>query len=288
MTGGVLLIGVGVMLVLGGGVAAVATLLGVQGRSDRGTKTASGRRFVVKPIYAVGVVAGLVGLLLTGWVAVGVGVVGAVLFVPAVLGKSTAPEHIARLEALGSWTRRLADLLASGAAGSLERALTKSAAIAPAAICTEVSALAARIGPQGTRTALLAFAQDMADPVSDEVVMSLILQLRHGGRGLAAVLSDLAAHVEDQIRMRRGIEADRAKPRSNVRTIVLLTLGLSAGFILLDRPFLEPYGTPVGQAAFLGVVAIFAAAMVWLRRIVRLTPGERLLSDQDFAAGGRR
>jgi hypothetical protein len=134
----------------------------------------------------------------------------------------------------------------------------------------------------------MAFAQDMADPVSDEVVMSLILQLRHGGRGLAAVLSDLAAHVEDQIRMRRGIEADRAKPRSNVRTIVLLTLGLSAGFILLDRPFLEPYGTPVGQVALLSVVAIFAVAMVWLRRIVRLTPGERLLTDEDFAAGGRR
>jgi hypothetical protein len=288
MTGGVLLMGVGMMLVLGGGVAAVATLLGVQGRSDRGTTTASDPHFVVKPIHAVAVVAGILGLLVTGWIAVGVGVFGAVLFVPATLGKSTAPEHITRLEALGSWTRRLADLLASGAASSLERALTKSAAIAPMAISTEVSALADRIGPQGTRTALMAFAQDMADPVSDEVVMSLILQLRHGGRGLAAVLSDLAAHVEDQIRMRRGIEADRAKPRSNVRTIVLLTLGLSAGFILLDRPFLEPYGTPVGQVALLSVVAIFAVAMVWLRRIVRLTPGERLLTDEDFAAGGRR
>lgn len=289
MTGPVLLIGVGVMIVLGGIVFAVAMALGVEWDTSRDAKKrATGRRLEFKPIYAVAVVAGLLGLLLTGWVAVGVGAGGAVILVPSVLGRGTAQHTITRLEALGGWTRRLADLLASGAASSLDRALEKSAGVAPAAIATEVGALVSRMGPQGTRAALLAFAKDMGDPVSDEVVMSLILQLRHGGRGLAAVLSDLARHVEDQIRMRREVEADRAKPRANVRTLVILTLVLSAGLILFDRSYLEPYSTVKGQIALAGVVAIFAAALLWLRRIIRQQPGERLLVDADFETDADR
>ena len=289
MTGPVLLIGVGVMLALGGIVVAVAMALGVVWDSDRGatTKALGGRRWAFQPVYAVAVVAGLLALLLTGWVAVGVGTAGAVILVPSVLGKGSAAQTITRLEALSGWTRRLADLLASGAASSLDRALEKSAAVAPAAIATEVTAMVSRMRPQGTRAALLAFAKDMADPVSDEVAMALILQLRHGGRVLAAVLSDLARHVEDQIRMRREVEADRAKPRSNVRTLVILTLALSGGLILFDRSYLQPYGTVQGQIALAGVVAIFAAALLWLRRIIAQQPGERLLVDADFATDRR-
>lgn len=290
MTGPMLLIGVGIMIVLGGIVFAVAMAMGVEWDSNRGTKKkrAGGLRWEFEAAHAVAMVAGLLALLLTGWVAVGIGAAGAVILVPSVLGKGTTEQSITRLEALSGWTRRLADLLASGAASSLDRALEKSAAVAPAAIETEVTALVARMRPQGTRAALLAFAKDMADPVSDEVAMSLILQLRHGGRGLSAVLADLARHVEDQIRMRREVEADRAKPRSNVRTLVILTLGLSAGLILFDRTYLEPYSTVRGQIALTGVVAIFAAALLWLRRIIRQQPGERLLVDADFETDADR
>jgi hypothetical protein len=289
MTGAVLLIGVGTMAVLGGIVILTAMLLGIRLGSERGSrKRQTTSRYELQPIHAVAVIAGLLALLLTRWVAIGVGVAGAVVLVPSLLAKSDAQHQITRLEALGSWTRRLGDLLASGAASSLDSALVKSAAVAPAAITSEVGALAARIGPQGSQAALMAFAKEMADPISDEVVMSLILQQRHGGRGLAAVLADLAAHVEDQIRMRREVEADRAKPRSNVRTIVLLTLGLSGGLILFDRAYLAPYGTVTGQLALAGVVAIFAAAVLWLRRMIRQMPGERLLVDADFAEQAQR
>ena len=289
MTGAVLLIGVGTMAVLGGIVILTAMLLGIRLGSERGSRTRrKTSRYEFQPIHAVAVIAGLVALLLTRWVAIGVGVAGAVVLVPSLLAKSDAQHQITRLEALGGWTRRLGDLLASGAASSLDSALVKSAAVAPAAITSEVGALASRIGPQGSQAALMAFAKEMADPISDEVVMSLILQQRHGGRGLAAVLADLAAHVEDQIRMRREVEADRAKPRSNVRTIVLLTLGLSGGLILFDRTYLAPYGTVTGQLALAGVVAIFAAAVLWLRRMIRQMPGERLLVDADFAEQAQR
>jgi Flp pilus assembly protein TadB len=270
------------MLVLGGGVIVVAMVRGVE-FGTRDELSGRGSRFEVKPIHGVAVVAGLLALLLTRWVALGFGVAGAVVLVPSLLAKPEAEQQIARLEALGSWTRRLADLLSSGAASSLDAALVKSATVAPAVIATEVNALVARLGPLGTREALMSFAKDMDDSVCDEVVMSLIVQHRHGGRGLTAVLGDLAAHVEDETRMRRDVESDRAKPRREVRTVVTLTLVIATGFIVFDRSYLEPFGTAVGQFLLAGVVGMFGFAFVWLRRILQLPPGERLLVDADFA-----
>jgi tight adherence protein B len=283
MTGPVLLVGVGAMVVLVGVFLAVTNLLGIGTTPNLvGRKAKAIHRRTVKPIYVVAVLAGLVVLLLTGWVVAGIAAAGAVVLVPSILAKTSAREEIVRLEALGAWTRRLSDLLASGAASSLERALLKSASVAPVAISAEVTSLVSRMGPQGTQVALLTFAKEIADPVADEVVMSLVLQQRHGGRGLAAVLADLSTHVDDQIRMRREVEADRAKPRSNVRTIVLLTLALSVGIMLFARAYVAPYSTVEGQFALAGVVGIFTSALLWLRRMIRPTPEARLLVPADL------
>jgi tight adherence protein B len=283
MIGPALLIGVGAMVALAGVLLAVSNLLGIHTTPNPvGGKARVIRRRTLKPIYVVGALAGLVTLLLTGWVVAGIAATGLVVLVPSILAKTGAQEEIVRLEALGAWTRRLSDLLASGAVSSLDRALLKSASVTPIAISAEVTGLVSRMGPQGTQVALLTFAKEMADPVADEVVMSLVLQQRHGGRGLAAVLADLSTHVDDQIRMRREVEADRAKPRSNVRTIVLLTLGLSAGIALFARAYVAPYGTVEGQFALAGVAGIFTSALLWLRRMIRQTPDERLLVPADL------
>jgi hypothetical protein len=283
MIGPALLIGAGAMVALAGVLLAVTNLLGIPTTPNPvGGKARVIRRRTLKPIYVVGALAGLVTLLLTGWVVAGIAAVGLVVLVPSILAKTGAQEEIVRLEALGAWTRRLSDLLASGAASSLDRALLKSASVTPIAISAEVTSLVSRMGPQGTQVALLTFAKEMADSVADEVVMSLVLQQRHGGRGLAAVLADLSTHVDEQIRMRREVEADRAKPRSNVRTIVLLTLALSAGIMLFARAYVAPYGTIEGQFALAGVVGIFTSALLWLRRMIRQTPDDRLLVAADL------
>lgn len=282
MNGAALLVAVGGMIVLAGLVLLVASLLGLPfavGR-ERAPRRAP---ITLQPIWIAAAVAGVLTLLLTEWVPLAAGAVGVVLVLPPILGTSGAERQIDRLEALSSWIRRLADLLASGAAGSLDSALRRSAESAPTAIAAEVRLLASRMGPRGTRAALLGFARDVGDPAADQVVMALILQLRHGGRGLARVLAGLADDVHDQTRMRREIEADRAKPRSNVRVLVLLTLALAVGMIVFAHGFLEPYGTAQGQLALTVVVAVFGAALLWLQRMIRLAPGERLLFEDDFA-----
>jgi tight adherence protein B len=227
-------------------------------------------------------------LLLTRWVPLAVGAAGLVLVLPPILGTSGAERQITRLEALSTWVRRLADLLASGATGSLESALTRSADTAPTSIAPEVRLLASRLAPQGIQAALLGFARDVGDPAADQVVMALILQQRHGGRGLARVLASLADDVHDQTRMRREIEADRAKPRSNVRVLVILTLALAIGMIAFAHGFLEPYGTAQGQLALIVVVSLFGIALGWLQHMVRQEIGDRLLVEDDFTGQATR
>ena len=210
---------------------------------------------------------GIVVLLLTGWIAAGVGAGAAVVLIPSIWTTSVTEQQIVRLEALASWTRRLADLLRR--ARPVHWRLRWSS---PRSSRPKRSALMVDAGsphrPARDRAALMRFADQVADPVSDEVVMALTLQLRHGGRGLAQVLSGLAATVDDQVRMRREVEADRAKYRSNARTIVLLFVGMSAGMLVFARTFLAPYGTPVGQVALAVVVAVFGAALLWLRQMI--------------------
>src|SRR5262249_13669931 len=99
MTGAVLLIGVGVMLVLAGLVMLVAMLLGVQVGSRQVSRTRTRARYEFRPIHAVAVVAGLGALLLTRWVAIGLGVTAAILLVPPLLARADAERRIARLEA---------------------------------------------------------------------------------------------------------------------------------------------------------------------------------------------
>jgi len=276
MTAAGVLIGVGVMLGLSGVLLAVAALRGfaLPGRPIRVRPWPRLRRS-----HAVAAVAGLVVFMLTGWPAAATGAAGAVLIVPPILDTSATVQEIARLEGLAGWARRVADLLASGAAGSLEAAIRRSATTAPAAIGGAVAALVARIGPQGLEPALRRFADDVNLPAGDLVVAALILRSRHGGRGLVAVLTGLADDLDEQVRTARDVEADRAKPRANVRMMVLFTLALVTGLLLFARQFLAPYATPLGQLALTGVVAVFAAALLWLRRLSRPVAGVRFLNS---------
>jgi Flp pilus assembly protein TadB len=135
--------------------------------------------------------------------------------------------------------------------------------------------------------ALRAFGRDLADPAGDHVAMALILRARNGGRGLATVLLNLASDVDDQVRMRRQIKAERAKPMNSIRGLVILTVVvwiLSAVFL---REYMAPYSSPSGQIALVVIVGDFALGMAWLRRLTRPVVGARFLVDPGAANGPR-
>jgi len=280
-----LLISVGVMLVLVGLALGVALAVGVQmPQPASATRLKSEvevtRRWRREQLLAIP--AGVVVMLVTGWAAAGLGAAALVLVGPSLLRPSAVSQrHIDRLEALASWTRRMADLLASGAAQTLQDALERAAATSPAPIEDETKALATRMGPRGMEPALRQFAKEIADPVGDHVAMALIVRARHGATGLADVLTALATDVDEQVRMRRGILSEQKKAVSNIRMILGLTVIVWVGLSLFARSYMAPYSTVGGQLALTLIVAGFAATIWWLQKLSRPVVGSRFLQDLD-------
>lgn len=283
------LIALGGMLILTGLALGGALLAGVQlphrpARTVLRSDAGRARRWRREQCLAVPV--GVVGMLATGWVAAGVGAAAVVLLAPALLRPSAASKaHLARLEGLASWTRRLADLLASGAASTLPDALARAALTSPAVISTQTAALASRMGPQGVEAALRLFAKEIADPVGDHVTMALIVRERHGGVGLADVLSALALDVDEQVRMRRSILSEQTKQISSVRMILAVTVGFWVLLAILAHAYLAPYSTVAGQLALGVIVTGFGFTLAWLQRLTRPVLGARLLADLDEPPG---
>jgi hypothetical protein len=282
----VLMVTVGGLLVCAGLVGVVTSLRGIRLLPERSWSTQrAGRRFRLTPKHAVAVAVGVAVLLLTGWPVAALACAAAVVFVPSVLGGGKAAKKlIAKSEALADWTRRLADLISSGAAGSTRDALARSVTSVPDPIAAQVRRLVSRMGPQGLERALRRFAVEVADPAADKIAGVLILRERNGGPGLADVLTGLAIDLDDRSRMIREVEAERAKPRSNMRTIVVVTGLLVAGMMLFARTFLSSYSSVFGQIMLVVVAAVFTLALRWMKRLSDPPPQPRVLVDPEPAA----
>ncbi len=265
------------MAVLGGAVLLVAGYRPVPVRAaPTGTLLVSGRlqRMVTRPgrlsprtrlLLIVGVSAGLLVWLFTGWLVAVVILPLAAAGLPVLLGNPAGATSIARLEAMEEWTRGLAGVLTVGV--GLEQAIIATLRSTPDAIRPEVATLVARLRARWmTGAALRAFADDLDDATGDLIAASLLLGAERRGAGLASVLEGLAQTVAEDVRIRRAIEADRAKPRTTARWITFITVGALVVFAL-NGNYISPYGTGFGQLVLLALLAGYVAALAWMRRL---------------------
>jgi tight adherence protein B len=234
-------------------------------------------RLVGRLGLAVG--AGVIIGALTGWpVAAVLAGAGGYALPTLMAGRGERTRQVARTEAIAGWAEMLRDTLS--AAAGLEQAILATAPVAPVPIRTEVLALAERLGSERLIPALRQFATELADPTGDLVVAALVLASGNEARRLAELLSSLAAAARAQAAMQLRIEAGRARIRTSSRVVVGATLTFAGGLIILNRSFLSPFGTPVGQF-MLGVIGLlFAGAFVWLARLGRPTVPDRFLAAQ--------
>ncbi|MGW1617157.1 type II secretion system F family protein [Streptomyces sp. NPDC002285] len=193
---------------------------------------------------------------------VGAAVVGVPwLITPAQIAK----ERIGQLEALSEWTQRLAGLLRLGM--GLEQAMITSRKGAPDSLAPQVVALSDRLR-LGWRPeeALQAFADELDDVTADKVTAALILSVNDRGPGLAQALEDLAGTVRDEVARKRSIEADRAKPRTTVRWMTFISLGVVvAGFFVPS--YTRPYSTLLGQLVLAFLAAGFVGVLAMMRQL---------------------
>ncbi|WBB82448.1 type II secretion system F family protein [Micromonospora sp. WMMD882] len=224
--------------------------------------------------------AGALAFLLTGLPVVGLLVAVAVPGTPWLFSVGRAEQRaIARIEAVGEWTRRLKDISATGQ--GLQQAIIGTVATVPPEIDEEVRLLAARLQAGWlARPALLAFADDIGDPVADQVVAALILHLTDRGERLGDVLGSIASAATAEVATRREIEAKRTQPRFAVRFLTGMTLATIA-YGLVNREYIRPYGTPTGQLVMVVLGAAFVALLVWVRSMSQPPTPTRFLPAPD-------
>ncbi len=196
---------------------------------------------------------------------------------PRVIGGSKDRlRRVARTEAIAGWAEMLRDTLA--AAAGLEQAIMATSNVAPMPIRNEVMSLAAALEHERLTPSLRAFADELADPTGDLVVAALVLAAGHESRKLSELLGSLAAAARDQAGMQLRIEAGRARIRTSTNVVIGATLLFSAGLVFLNRSYLNPFGTALGQGILAIIGLIFGSAFWWLDKMGRPSSPERFLS----------
>ncbi|WP_131103420.1 type II secretion system F family protein [Ornithinimicrobium sufpigmenti] len=274
-----LLVAVAGALVAGGLLALVAGLAArpVPPARPQRSSTRRLRRMSPRTRMLAGAGLGIGALLavLTGWVIAVVIAPLALAGIPVLLAAPPAQREVQRLEAMEEWVRTVAGTLGAGV--GLEQALLRSLRSTPEPIKPEVTRLAGRLRARwGTEDALRAFADDLDDPTGDLIAANLALGARRRGGGLATVLGALAQSVGEDVRARREIESDRAKPRANARLITGITLSVLV-FLSLSGDYIAPYGTPIGQVLLGTFLAMYVGMLIWLRKMAQGKPMPRFI-----------
>jgi tight adherence protein B len=223
---------------------------------------------------------------ITGWLLALVAIPAAATGLPILLSGREGTDRIARLEAMGEWTRSLAGVLTVGI--GFEEALMISQRSVPAVIAEPVARLAARLDARSdTVTAIRAFASDLNDPTGDLIAINLRLAARRRGTGLATVLEALAESVAADVRARREVEADRAKSRATARWVTIITVCALAP-LAFAGDYVAPYGTPIGQIVLVVLLSAYVGALVWMKHIATGKPPARSLGAPVLSERNRR
>lgn len=224
--------------------------------------------------------AGLVTLVVwawTGWPVHGLLAGAAVLGLPYVLNPGTAAtQRIERLEALGQWLNHLAGVHQAGI--SLPQTIRASAKAAPAPIAPNVRSLADRLrSGMDAEDAFALFADELADGVSDHIVLLFQSHAVYKGPGLSDALEALAVTIHQQAADARDIEADRAKVRKSSRMVSMVICVVVVGCMLNDA-WSGWYQSALGQIVLAALGGLFAYTLRWLGKIARTQPDPRLLA----------
>lgn len=232
------------------------------------------------------VLGGTVALVATGWPVAAVGGAALAAMVPGlVAGRAAGRQRVETTLAVAAWTEMLRDTRGVGV--GLGQAIAASAQVAPGPIAPAVEALAARCAHQRAEEALAVFAAEVDDRTCDLVVCALIANERRAG-SVEPVLTALATLARDEAALGQRVEAARATVQTSVHIVSGITVCLLVGMVALNRGFLAPYDTALGQLMLGVVAAMFALSFAWLARLRRVEAPERFLAPVPAPSGGPR
>jgi len=211
-----------------------------------------------------------VGLLGFGfaWALSGAWVVAAV---PAITMASLPRAYFSRQrsrrlsETVQAWPDGLRDLTASIQAGrSLPQAIEAMAMTGPPALRRAFERFGTLNQMFGTRAALEAIKEDLADPTSDRVIEVLSLAYERGGSTITGILSDLADAVTEDLRTLEEIRTSELEQKINARAVFALPWLVLLMITIRGGPFREFYQSPAGvlTVAVGGVLSLIGLLIV--------------------------
>lgn len=235
-------------------------------------------------LLVAGLLTGVVVALVSGWLVAILILPVAFVGVPTLLGSGAGKHDIARIEAMEEWTRSLAGVLGAGV--GLEQAIQATLSRStPAPIRTEVATLVARLRARWTTAAALrAFADDLDDATGDAIVAGLLLAADRRGNGLSMMLERTAERASEDVRNRRRVEADLAKPRTTARWVTVITIAV-LGLMAFNGTYIAPYGSGIGQLILIMLLGLYVGALMWMQRMSRGERIPRLLGTQNAQPG---
>ena len=215
-------------------------------------------------ILLVALIIGFVVAAVSGWLVM-ILVLPALTWALPVILRPPVDRDVMLLEGLDRWVRNLASALPTGK--SIPDAIRISGRTAPAAIREPLGSLITRLNNRwDSRDALMRFADDLDSPDADTVIAALMLAANRGANGAAVTLSELADSIQAQLKGRREIETERAKPYLVVRQVTVITVGTLAIAFLFAGDYFAPYATPLGQLLLAVLAALYLAALLLMRR----------------------
>jgi tight adherence protein B len=240
------------------------------------TRRPPGPRGRRRDLILVGsLVVGFLIAALTGWVVAIVIIPMLALGLPYLLVVPN-PRDVELLEALDRWVRSLAATLATGK--SVTDAIRVSRRTAPPMIAEEIGTLVVRLNNRWeTDAALRRFADDLDSPDADGVIAALMLAVNRGANGASLTLQALADSLQAQLKSRRVIEIERAKPYVVVRQVTVISLVTLAGVYLISPGFFQPYRTPLGQLILGVLLILYLGSLILMRRRAQQHTRPRIL-----------
>jgi tight adherence protein B len=227
---------------------------------------------------ALGVVAGSLVGLATGWPVAGLGgvVVGYVAGGMVRGGRRQVQYEIERTEALATWAEMLRDTLIAGQ--GITETIRSTAEVAPMSIRPEIQTLARRVQHQDLTSGLRDWADELNDATADLIASVLMLAATRSSRDVGSLLTAMAQLARDRVAMRMRVDARRAATRSEARSLIGFSALFFSFLALFSGAFVKPYASSGGQVVLAVVLSMAGLAIWWLSQLGRFEPVPRVLT----------
>ncbi|MGH2728822.1 MAG: type II secretion system F family protein, partial [Actinomycetota bacterium] len=149
-------------------------------------------------------------------------------------------------------------------------ALAQAAANPPPAIAPELRRLASEARVSGLGPAAASFSERAQDPAAELLASALSLAERLGSRNLSEVLDALADATAAQAATVREARARQTRARMSARIVAAVPLLLLVAIRRANPAYLEPFGSPGGQAVLALAVLLVVAGYRWMKRAARI------------------